>query len=90
MWLKIVKELYSNDWQLHRFDIINVILNQPPTGLAEIERRVRRWRRGEPHHGEDVAVAHYKVGDRLFLLAVHLINRFPLAKIFTKPPAASF
>lgn len=74
LWLQIAKELYLDNSQRHRFDIINVILNQFPPALAEVERRIRRWRRGVPHGGEDVAIIRFKIGTRNFILAIRLMK----------------
>ena len=75
LWAEIVREVYHDKGQRHRFDIINVILNQSPPALMEIEKRIRRYRRGVPHKGEDTFVIKYPVGRKAFTLAVHLEPR---------------
>jgi len=75
LWAEIVREIYHDDGQRHRFDIINVILNQSPLVLMELEKRIRRYRRGTPHKGEDTFVVKYPVGSKTFILAVHLEPR---------------
>jgi hypothetical protein len=75
LWEEIVREVYHDKGQRHRFDIINVILNQNPASLQEIEKRIRRYRRGVPHKGEDTFVIKYPVGRKIFTLAVHLEPR---------------
>ncbi|WP_208984442.1 hypothetical protein [Stappia sp. TSB10GB4] len=72
MWRQIVQELYRNTDQRHRFDIINTLLNQFPPSLFDFEKRVRRFRRGVPHNGEDVIIAKFAVGSKLFVVACHL------------------
>ncbi|MFK4056866.1 hypothetical protein [Brevundimonas sp. NPDC046655] len=75
LWQEIVEEVYRDHGQRHRFDIINTILNQNPSALREIEKRVRRYRRGMPHKGEDTFVVKYPVGRKTFTVAVHLEPR---------------
>lgn len=77
MWHQIVQELYRNTDQRHRFDIINTILNQFPPSLFNFEKRVRRFRRGVPHNGEDVAITKFAVGGKLFVVAC-LLAKIPL------------
>lgn len=72
LWAAIVRELYKDKTQRHRFDIITTILNQMPPALGEIEKRVRRYRRGEPLKGEDVAFVKYLVGKKQFVVMAHL------------------
>lgn len=77
LWTSIVKELYSDASQRHRFDMINVILNQLPPALADFERRIRRFRRGEPLKGENVLITKFPIGNRIFVLACHLAKTPP-------------
>ncbi|SFJ00397.1 hypothetical protein SAMN05216304_10495 [Bosea sp. OK403] len=77
LWVSIARELYANISQRHRFDMINVILNQLPPALADFERRIRRFRRGEPLKGQDVLITKFPVGNRIFVLACHLAKTPP-------------
>ncbi len=77
LWKAICKELYQNKNQRHRFDILNVILNQPPHVLMEFERRIRRFRRGVPNDGEDMLIVHQPLGSRAFVVGCHLAKRMP-------------
>jgi len=77
LWLAIVNELYEDHGQRHRFDLINVILNQMPPALADIERRVRRFRRGVPTDGEDVISVRFEVGKKMYLLVAYLAKSLP-------------
>jgi hypothetical protein len=77
LWRVTVKELYQTWAEPYRFDAINVILNQYPPNLAEFERRIRRWRRGQSHNGEDAISTQSKVANRTFILAMHLMKRAP-------------
>jgi hypothetical protein len=76
LWKDAVKEIYI-DQSRHRFDMINVILNQPPPSLHEAERRIRKWRRGGGDEGTDLFYSRYCVGKRTFVLAVHFMKRMP-------------
>ncbi|WP_141679528.1 hypothetical protein [Ensifer adhaerens] len=77
LWQAICRELYQDVENRHRFDLINVILNQSPPTLAEIERRVRKYRRGVPHRGEDAISVRIHVGNRVFVLACLLAKTLP-------------
>ncbi|SMF73842.1 hypothetical protein SAMN06265365_14531 [Tistlia consotensis] len=77
MWRTSVRELYANTKQRHRYDIINVILNQLPPALMDFERRIRRFRRGVPNNGEDVLVTKFLAGNRIFVLMCHLAKKAP-------------
>ncbi len=77
VWKAICKELYQDQSQRHRFDIINVILNQLPPALTDFERRIRRFRRGVPHKGEDMLMVDFSVGKRRFVLACYLAKQMP-------------
>jgi hypothetical protein len=75
MWAAIVRELYRDKSNRHRFDAINAILNQLPPALADIEKRVRKFRRGEPTKGEDVAFVKYAVGNKEFAVGAFLMKK---------------
>jgi hypothetical protein len=77
MWEAIVQELYREKDPRHRFDIINVILNQMPPALADFERRIRRFRRGVSPTDGDTAFLKFPIGSKVFVLAIHLAKRLP-------------
>ncbi|WP_441258657.1 hypothetical protein AB7008_08395 [Bradyrhizobium sp. 521_C7_N1_3] len=77
LWEAIVRELYRDDMQRHRFDIINVILNQMPPQLAELERRIRRFRRGVSSSEDDISYVTFRIGSKVFALAIHLLKILP-------------
>jgi hypothetical protein len=77
LWQAIVRELYRRKDQRHRFDIINVILNQMPPALADFERRIRRFRRGISPTDGDTAFLKFPIGSKVFVLAIHLAKRQP-------------
>ncbi|WP_298325436.1 hypothetical protein [Asticcacaulis sp.] len=73
LWREIIVNLYRDKSQRHRFDIINTLLNQPPQSLRELERRIRRFRRGEPTPKDDVIFSKFNVGKKEFVVAIHLL-----------------
>jgi hypothetical protein len=77
MWEAIVRELYQRKEQRHRFDIINVILNQQPPALADLERRIRRFRRGVSPTDGDTVFLKFDIGSKLFVLGIHLAKKTP-------------
>ena len=72
-WTAILQELYENVGFRHRFDIIQVILNQDPHSLVGIEQHVQRPKgvRVGDRRG-DTAFSRYKIGARTFVLIFHL------------------
>ncbi|MGJ0391549.1 MAG: hypothetical protein ACR650_02120 [Methylocystis sp.] len=77
MWEAVVRELYRDKDQRHRFDIINVILNQMPPALADLERRIRRFRRGVSPTEGDMAFVKFPIGSKVFVLAIYLAKKAP-------------
>jgi hypothetical protein len=77
LWQTVVRELYRDKDQRHRFDIINVILNQMPPALADFERRIRRFRRGVSPTDGDMAFLKFPIGSKVFVLAIHLAKKQP-------------
>lgn len=57
--------------------LLNVILNQLPPALFDVERRIRRFRRGVPHKGEDMIVTKSPIGARTFVLGCYLAKTMP-------------
>lgn len=76
-WTAVVKEIYENKTQRHRFDVIQVILNQDPRIMEKIGNQIRKWKRGLGVGGGDVMYTRYQIGARLFVVAVHLMKRSP-------------
>ncbi len=74
LWDEIVREVYRSE-QRNRFDIVNVILNQNPGALLELERRIRRFQRGVTKKGETTFFLKHPIGRITFTLAVHLEPR---------------
>jgi hypothetical protein len=75
IWSATVRELYADYDQRHRFDIIQAILNQYPPVLMDMERRIRRWRRGESIDGQDTMIARYVIGAQKYFVVAHLMKR---------------
>jgi hypothetical protein len=74
-WKKTLEEIYRDTTMRHRFDIIQVVLNQDPEALAGIEQRARKWKNGLGSKG-DVLLSRYVIGKRTFVLAYHLSKNF--------------
>jgi hypothetical protein len=77
MWREIVEELYDASSLPNRFDLIQVILNQNPATLKEMERICRAWRHGTKSSKENTIVSNYVIGTRQFNLIVHLAKNVP-------------
>jgi len=74
-WRSSLKEIYDDATLRHRFDIIQVVLNQDPHSLASIEQVVRKWKRGlGGAKNGDILFSRFKIGKRVFLLAYHLLT----------------
>lgn len=76
-WLALVKDIYALTEHRNRFDIIINILNQTPPRRAELERSIRRWRRGEAHRAGDILFAQDTIAERLFSTAIFLLAKPP-------------
>ena len=77
MWALIGKEIYKADHR-HRFDIIVAILNQFPGALAGMAQTVQRWRSGAGKGSGNTLSARAVIGDRVFVVAVHMAKEPPL------------
>lgn len=75
-WKAVLKEIYRNATMRHRFDIIQVVLNQDPHSLAAIEDVTKKWKRGiSGRKDEDILYSRFIIGKRVFVLACHLLKR---------------
>ena len=77
IWDTVVPQLYRDKGQRHRFDIINIILNQKPSALAYLERRIRRFRRGVSPTDGDITFLEFPIGSKVFVLAIQLAKNLP-------------
>jgi hypothetical protein len=75
MWAAVVRELYCDTEQRHKFDIIQAVLNQYPPALMDFERRIHRWRRGESIGDQDTMIARYRIGTQQFVVVAHLMKQ---------------
>ena len=74
-WKSTIEEVYDDAALRHRFDIIQVILNQDPHSLASIEQIVRKWKIGSGGRKDgDILFSSFKTGKRVFVLAYHLLT----------------
>ncbi|SMH62755.1 hypothetical protein SAMN02982994_6568 [Azospirillum lipoferum] len=76
-WRLVAKEIYEDASARHRFDMLEVLLNQRPDVLTGIERRIRRWRSGAGLGGGNTVSARAEIGDRVFMVAVHMAKALP-------------
>jgi hypothetical protein len=75
-WRSTLAEIYRDASLRHRFDILQVVLNQDPRTLAGIVQHVQRWKRGLAGGKKgDLLLIRRKIGKRVFVLAYHLAKR---------------
>ncbi len=79
LWHRIATEIYESGNQ-HRFDMLEVILNQHPTDVQGLEQRAVRWNRGLSTK-EDIAFVRRNVGSRVFGLALAHMKHPPLSGV---------
>ena len=73
-WHTVLKEIYQTGPKKHRFDMIEVILNQHPNALEEVSGKARRWRQSVTKRKENLFVVCNRINDRTFALAYHVTN----------------
>lgn len=74
-WKSVLEEVYHDATIRHRFDIIQVVLNQDPHSLVGIEQWARKWKNGlGGAKVGDVRFSCFKIGKRVFVLAYHLLK----------------
>ena len=73
-WHTALKEIYQTGPRKHRFDMIEVILNQHPNALDEVSGKARRWGKSITKRKENLFVVCNRVNDRTFVLAYHITN----------------
>lgn len=77
-WQLTLEEIYRDATLRHRFDILQVVLNQDPNGLVGVERQWRKWKRGLVSQKKgDLIFVRNAIGNRVFVLAYHL-TKHPL------------
>ena len=73
-WNLALKEIYQAVPRRHRFDMIEVVLNQHPDSLAAVSGKARRWKRNFRRNKENLFVVCNRVSSRTFALAYHVTN----------------
>lgn len=74
-WRSTLEEIYRDASLRHRFDILQVVLNQDPDALAGIAQRLLKWKRGLASGKKgDLLFIRQTIGKRVFVLAYHLAN----------------
>jgi len=86
MWRLIAQEIHAAS-DRHRFDILMTIMNQAPSALMDIERRVRRWRSGAGKGAGNTISSRMACGDRIFVVAVRMADVKP-SDDYTWAPSA--
>lgn len=79
LWQRIAKEIYESGNQ-HRFDMLEVILNQHPSDLKGLDLRAARWNRGLSTK-EDIAFVRRAIGSRVFGLALAHVKYPPISGV---------
>jgi hypothetical protein len=74
-WRSTLEEIYRNENLPHRFDILQVVLNQDPNTLNGIVEHVQKWKRGVSGKKGDLLLMRKTIGKRVFVLAYHLTKR---------------
>jgi hypothetical protein len=75
-WRSTLEEICRDASLRHRFDILQVVLNQDPHTLAGIAQHVQKWKRGLASETKgDLLLARNTIGKRVFVLAYHLTKR---------------
>lgn len=68
-WKTTLKDIYQEKEYRHRFDIMQVILNQDPRALLGVSDMVRKWRRSQLRRKDkDVLFLRNSIGKRTFVL----------------------
>ncbi len=85
LWRSTLEEIYRDAGNRHRFDILQVVLNQDPHALAGIAQHVQKWRRGLGGGNKgDLLLVRNTIGKRVFVLAYHLTKRAMTAEEWTQ------
>lgn len=75
-WHSTLEEIYCDTTLRHRFDILQIVLNQDPRTLAGIVRHVQKWKRGlTSKRSGDLLVVRNVIGKRVFALVYHLTKQ---------------
>jgi hypothetical protein len=84
-WRSTLEEIYRDANSRHRFDILQLVLNQDPHALAGITEQMQKWKRGLAGKGKgDVLFVRNTIGKRVFVLAYHLAKAPMTAEEWTE------
>ena len=84
-WRSTLEEIYRDTGLRHRFDILQVVLNQDPHALAGITEHMQKWKRGLAGKGKgDVLFVRNTIGKQVFVLACHLAKAPMTAEEWTE------
>ena len=84
-WRSTLEEIYRDVSLRHRFDILQVVLNQDPHALAGIVQHVQKWKRGLTSGKKgDLLIIRQTIGKRVFVLAYHLVKRLMTGQEWTE------
>ncbi len=76
-WKNVLREIYQDVGQRHRFDIMQTIMNQSAEALAVMEATGRRWKWGTSgRKDKDILFSDVAMGGRKFVLAYFLSKGF--------------
>jgi hypothetical protein len=79
-WRSTLKEIYRNESLRHRFDILQVVLNQDPNSLAGIAEHIQKWKHGLVSGKKgNLLLVRNRIGKRVFVLAYHLTKQLMTA-----------
>lgn len=70
LWQSMIDEIYQSEEESNKFDFIEVILNQHPSSLKAIERKIRLWKRGARYVQGDNQFCYNDIGNRRYALSV--------------------
>lgn len=75
-WRSTLEEIYRDASLRHRFDILQVVLNQDPHTFAGIAQHLQKWKCGLISERKgDLLLVRNTIGKRVFVLAYHLTKR---------------
>jgi hypothetical protein len=84
-WRSTLEQIYRNGNLRHRFDILQVVLNQEPHTLSGIAEHVQKWKRGLVSGKKgDLLLVRNTIGKRVFVLAYYLTKRLMAAEEWTE------
>jgi hypothetical protein len=84
-WRSTLEEIYRNESLRHRFDILQVVLNQDPNALTGIAEHIQKWKRGLVSAKKgNLLLVRNTIGKRVFVLAYHMTKQLMTAAEWTE------